>query len=217
MSQDTMFYFSLAILIAAIIALVRFRNVDPLYRPFLILVWVASLTEIISHVLAKRYRNDAISNNIYTLAECMLYFWQFRNWGFFSAWKKVFSPLLAVFIIAWLVENLILSSPEVFNSFFPVLYSGTLVLMAIRQISILIVEVGGRLLTNARFLICSGIIIFFTYTLLVKIFVYFDAGESREFLVHIYYIIIYVNLFVNLLFAFAILWMPRKPNFISRY
>ena len=60
------------------------------------------------------------------------------------------------------------------------------------------------------FLISIGFIIYFTYEILVEAFSLYGLNNSLEFQKNVYMILTYLNLFVNLLYALAILWIPRK-------
>ena len=71
-----------------------------------------------------------------------------------------------------------------------------------------------NLLTNSSFLICAALIIYFTFLALIEIFWLFGLDSSTSFRLNVYRIMAYINLFVNLIFAIAILWMSRKLEFI---
>jgi uncharacterized membrane protein (DUF373 family) len=87
------------------------------------------------------------------------------------------------------------------------------VFLAINQVNRLIVEEKKNLLSNSKFLICTGAMIFYTYKIMVESFYIFKLDQSNDFLSNIYYILVFVNLFVNLLFALAILWIPTRQRF----
>ena len=57
-------------------------------------------------------------------------------------------------------------------------------------------------------------IIFFTYRAIVEVFYWIRVPFSNSFYVHVYIIMVYVNLFVNLIFALAALWIPTRQKFI---
>jgi hypothetical protein len=119
---------------------------------------------------------------------------------------------LFLLIAVWISESSI-NGINSFNSTFHVLYSFCLVFLGINQVNELIVKEKSLLLRNAKFLICCGVIIFYTYCVLVNSFYVFKLPQSDTFMANIYYILVFVNLFVNLLYALATLWIPTRQRF----
>lgn len=70
------------------------------------------------------------------------------------------------------------------------------------------------LIRNPVFIICLAFIIYFTYKVLLEIFWLYGLNSSREFRVEVYNIFKYINLFANLIYALAILWIPRKREYM---
>ena len=204
--------YSLAI--AAIIGLVRFKNTSMVFLPFLLFLWTGLANEVASTITGKLIRNTAINNNIYVLLESCLIVWQFQRWGLFKDQKKLFPFLLAAFCTVWTVETLIIYKITAVSSYFRIFYSFVVVLMSINMINALIVNESRSLLKNAAFLICIGFIIFFTYKILVEIFWVYGLNGSKEFRNNVYSILRFINLFCNLIYALATLWVPRKQIFL---
>ena len=204
--------FKFSIIIALVIGLIRYGKISRTYHPFIFIIIAAFLGEIIGTATTWLFKSNALSSNIYTLAECFLWLWQFKRWngGFKKQWME--STMIAGLICFWIVESF-LNHMEDFNSSFVVLYSFILVFLAINQVNQLIVQEKTNLLKNAKFLICAGVIIFYTYSVLVNSFYVLQIKKSDSFLSNIYYILIYVNLFVNLLYAYATLWIPSRERF----
>src|SRR5947207_5477226 len=110
MSHITLFTFSLSILIASAIGLVRYKKIDPAYYPFLYCLWIGGLNEIISFFLITNHQPTAVNNNIYVLFEPVLLVWLFKNWGSFRRTPQMFTALLILFPILWIVENFFIST-----------------------------------------------------------------------------------------------------------
>jgi hypothetical protein len=72
---------------------------------------------------------------------------------------------------------------------------------------------------NPKFWICIGLIIFYSFFILVVVtsISLFNVNVSREFRRGLQSISVYSNLLVNLLYAVAALWIPRKKNFTSLF
>jgi len=100
--------FSFSISIAAIIGLIRYRKINPVYYPFLYCVWIAFLNEILGYFLIYSGRHNAINNNIYVLAEAMLFTWQFKNWGLFRRSGRLFIAILVSFVLFWIVVFIVI-------------------------------------------------------------------------------------------------------------
>jgi hypothetical protein len=209
--------FALSILIPAAIALVRFNDVDRSFYPFFVLLWIGALNEVLSVVLLSLGYPTLINNNIYVLGEALSILWFFRNVGAEFLKKGIFLLLASSFIIFWLVENFIIGTITQISSYFRIYYSFVVVILSITTVNHQIVSITKSLLKLPLFLITIGFIIYFTYKILVEAFWVYGLNNSRQFQQNVYAIMMYLNLFVNLLFALAVLWIPRKREFILLY
>jgi hypothetical protein len=216
MNFDLNAVFSLSVGIGAVIGWIRFKKIDPAFFPFLLLMWVALLQETLSIILSREGYSNALNYNIYSLAEALLLTWQFRRWGLFRG-KVIIYPLIQwSYAGAWVIESLTIHSVNTFNSGFLIGYSFLILLMSVVMINRLLVREPYYLLRNSRFLILMALMIYFTYAVLVEAFWLFGLNRSRFFRIRIYEILSYINLFTNLIYAVAILWMPMKPRYILR-
>lgn len=211
-----------SILIVAIIAIVRFRKISKLYWPFIFCVWIASLNEILSYLLVINGHYTSVNNNIYVLAEALLFFTFFKNMGIFKKIPWSFRIFMGSMVLLWLWENGIQGKITYVSSLFRITYSFFIVLMSITVINKLMIldlnrsfEMGSRgILRNSVFLICVGAIVFFTFKMLVEIFWFYGLDHSSAFRVKLYEIVIYINLVVNGIYALAVLWMLPKQKYI---
>lgn len=212
MNSTMLITFNFSIIIAATIGLVRFSKIYRAYQPFIYITLAGFLSELFSEISIRLYHSNAVVSNIFSMTECILWLWQFRRWDGIGnkRWKS--ELLVAGLACFWLGENLI-SGITHFDSAFSVVYSFCLVFLAINQVNHLILEEKSNLLGNAKFLICAGVIIFYTYRILVESFYIFKLDKSETFMSNIYYILVFVNLFVNLLYALATLWIPTRQRF----
>jgi hypothetical protein len=202
-----------SIAIAAIIGLVRFGEIYRAYQPFIYITIAGLASEIISVICIHVYHNNAIISNVFAVSECILWFWQFRRWEGLFKRKWMSAVLLGALISVWVYENIILGKITTFSSAFSIAYSFCMVFMAINQVNRLIVQERKSLLVNAKFLICTGVIIFYTYKILAESFYVLIIDTSDSFMANIYFIVVFVNLFVNLLYALATLWIPTRQTF----
>lgn len=209
--------FSYSILLAAAIAFFRYQKVPAENRPFFFIVWAALINEILSEVFSTAFHNTAINCNVYVLAEAILFCRLFFNWSGRRRDKNRFQLLSGFLIGIWILDNLFLHSLRQTNSLFRVISSFVLVFLAIDRINQVITNERADLLRNARFLISTGVVIFFSYRAIVEVFYGLSLPFSNSFYQKIYIIMVYVNLFVNLIFALAALWIPTKQKFILPY
>lgn len=222
MSESLQFILSLTISFAVIIGIVRFQKIDRAYYPFIYYISLMLVVEIAVRLLAEAGADDFIRTmmNIYTLVEFSLLAWLFHAWGLFNRNKTFFIALMIVFIVAWFFTTIIIESIVKGNNFyFRVLYSFALVLFAVSTFNKMVINHRGSIFQNAQFWICLGIIIFFTFFLLNNATQLSLVRHtiSKDFKVNLQKIIVFSNLLVNFLYVVAVLWIPRKKNFMTSF
>jgi len=204
---------SISIIIAAAIGAWRFGDIHPSFRPFIYCVWLALINESLSIGLIVAGHSNILNSNVYILLEAGLIVWQFYNWGILRTHKILFPGLLALLAAGWLIENFMIAHITQFSSWFRIFYSFIIVLLSINLLNQHIVVEKEMLLKNPVALICLAFIIYYTYKVLVETFWVYGLNESPNFQSKVYFILNYVNLFANLIYALAVLWMPTKHRF----
>jgi hypothetical protein len=199
-----------SIVIAAVIGLVRFRQSAKAYRPFFYVVWLGLLNHSFSLLSVYYFRTNAVNGNIFVLAEAMLYIWLFGNWGTFRGRKRVGAGLLILLVLAWVTDNLLVHTLWSANAGFRIITAFVMIFLAIEQLTKHISNIRQSLLRHPVFVICSGLLIYFSYKAFIEVFFLVETDGSLTFMYHIYTIMVCVNCFVNLTFAWAILWIPKK-------
>jgi hypothetical protein len=198
-----------SVLLAGIIGLFLYSRIEKCYYPFLYMMWLAGINEGLSYYLYKNHHRTTVNNNIYVLCEALLILWFFRRNRLFQKRKKGFWALFIGLVTVWLAEAAILTIHRDF-SYFRILYSFITVLMSIHTINIILVSGEQNLLRHSLFLISLAFVFYYTYKALVEPFYIYEATSSDIFRKLIYRIHNQVNLVVNLIYALAILWIPRK-------
>jgi hypothetical protein len=209
--------FSFSIGLAAIIGGLRYNRINPAYYPFLYCCWIGLMNECISFIESYKGHSNAINSNIYVLLEFILFIWQFYRWGFFGRHRYWWPVPLIIIGGVWIWENFFPYRLDRFSSYFRVLYSFSLVLMSISILNRQIVREKQHLLKNPIALICLGTIIYYTYKVLVEAFWLYGLNQGSNFRNNVYLILAFINLFTNLIFALAVLWMPKKLRFTLPY
>ena len=209
--------FSFSILIAGVIAIIRFSNIRKIYYPFIYLIWIGCINETINYFLMINRQYTIVNSIFYGLCESLLLLWFFKNLGTFNNRKGLFYFLLGLFVGIWVIESFLSKSlTEAFNSYFSVVYSLSLVLLSIHAINSLLFR-EREILKNPAFLICIAIVVFFTYKVVIEMFWIYGLRESKDFRLNVYNILTCINLLCNLLYALAILWMRKKQPFTLQF
>lgn len=217
MNFELSFLFSYSILLTGLVAFICFSNIPKPYYPFIFLIWIGCINEMLSHWLLTHNRNNIINSNIYSLIESICFLWFFKNLRTFDKMKVLFHTLLILFCVSWIFESFILHTFGTgFNSYFTVIYSFPLVILSIHTINtILLTE--NEILRNSKFLIAIGIIVYFTYSVITEVFWFYGHKISAAFFTKVYAIMIWINMVTNFVYALAILWMKKRQAFTLRY
>ena len=215
MTYNEIALLSFSVFIAAIIGIIRFNKIEAVYYPFIYCMWIASVNEMLSYLLAKAGFSTNTNNNCYVLFEALLITWQFKKWEIFERSPKVYYYVLIFIVLSWSVENLGFSVIHKLTFYFRVLYSLLVILMSIHCINGEIMGYRGPFFKNAKFIICIGYLIFFTFKILTDAFWSYGIKVSDTFNNNLYIVFIWINFIVNILFGIAILWIPPKPRFLS--
>jgi len=222
LSLDSMSYtwfviLSCSIFVPAVIGGVRILKVDSAFHPFIICLWIGAINELISIYFSQSGNSTHVNNNIYVIIEAILLIWQLKRWGAFDRFHRLYFMLILIFISGWLLENYFLASIHATEPWFRLGYSFIIVLLAIQVVNHLIISERRSLIRNPIFLVTMGCIIYFTYKGLVEVFWINGFNTSPGFLINVYSIMIWINLLVNIIFSFAVLWMPEKLRFTMTY
>ncbi|MHA4810889.1 hypothetical protein ACX0G9_22470 [Flavitalea flava] len=208
------FLLSQSILLPLFAGLIRWRRLDKNYQPFLGLLVIGFITEIISFALIRGYHtSNLIPLNCYALVEWSLIAWQFHVWGFLRQRKSFFYVLLAFTTLFWITENLILGFINQIVPYFRFLYFFLIVILSVNKINFMITHDNRNLFRNPKFLICIGFIIYFLFMI-----VYFWAYQvslfgKSEITNVIIFLMAYVNVLTNIIYAIAFLLIPAPQKF----
>lgn len=207
--------FSYSIGITAIIGLVRFKKILKPYRLFVLFAWLGLISEVVSGIVISYTHNNAIVANIYVLLEPLILLGLFYRLRAFN--KTMFTILVTVLVVFWCCENLVFGSIFRINSFYRLVYSLVLVVVSIDQINVTMMHERKNLLRNSRFIICCLFTLYFSFRAACEVFYFVPMKLNTEFDQALFMIIILMNLFVNLGYALAALWIPTKHKFTLPY
>ncbi len=208
---------SYLIFLAAIIGAIRFKRILKSYRPFIFFVWTASLNEIASTICIGIRKNNHLNLNIYVIIEYLLILLLFIKWDYFKRKRIFYNTLLIIGCIVWILDNLVFHSLDTNNSFFKIFYSIVLVYLSVEEINNVIFNKPKNLLRNAKFIICVSFLIFFTYSATFYVIFFWKPVMSNNFYQNVFFILVFVNLFINIIYALVMLCMPTKQEFTLPY
>lgn len=213
-SGDWIFVMSFSILPAVLISGWRFRAILPSSRPFVYMTWLALLNDGLNNILTYPGRANAWNNNLYILLEWILLAWQMRIWSGPGKHIIRYQIITWVIIAVWLVDMLFLGNINRFSGIFRVCYSFMVVVLAIDRMNHVITGNRTHLFTNAVFLVSYGLIVFFSYRLLIEILLVLHVHQTPHFGFVLFWVMAFINVFCNLLFSIAALCLPEKKRFI---
>jgi len=206
-----------SIFISGIIGIVKFNQIPNQYRPFIYLIWVGCFNEAVGVYFAYRYHNNIVPNIIYTLCESLLLLWFFKKLGMFENRKKWLIFLIVLFIVMWFANSFLTGRfGDQFTFYFDGVYAFCVVILSIQVINgLLFTE--KELLKNPAFLICIGLMIFFSYQIIDRAFRLVGLKNSEDFRKSVSQLLHIINFLVNLIFALAVLRMRKKQAFTLRF
>jgi hypothetical protein len=197
---------------------VRLGRIDRRYQPFFIQLWAGFITELISYYVFIKiaHRSNALPTNIYVLIEWILIAWQFHVWGLLRTRKKTWYFLVLFLSAIWVTENLVLGHIREFPPYFRFFDSFIIVLLSVNKINFMITHENRNLFRNPQFLICIGFIIYFIYRIIYEWAYQVSLSDKTEITSAIISGFAYINAVTNVIFAIALLSIPRSEKFTLR-
>ena len=215
MKSFYIFLLSESILFPFIVGLVRLHRIKRSgYQPFFTLIVAGVVAELVSaFILYVLHGHNAISNAIYALLEWLLIAWQFQVWGLLRNRKMLFYVLLALPCLTWIIENLVFGQIVYFSPYFQVFYCFLVVMFSVNRINFMITHEYRNFSRNPSFLICIGFIIYFLYRIVFQWAYQTSLSGVTETSTFIIMLFGYVNALTNIIFAIALLRIPRPQQF----
>ena len=205
--------FNLSILIVGLISVIRFKAMNKAYYPFIYRTWAACTNELFSAVLVLNSFHTISNSNFYVLVESILLTWFFKRMGLLGTDNKIFNAIILFLSMVWLIEITLFTGLFKVATIFRIVYSLLVVMMSITLINKLFFSSRNSFNKNAAFLLCTTFIIYYSAKAVVQAFTIYGIDRQSEFLLNIYIIMIYLNLFINILHIIVVLWIPRKLKF----
>ena len=205
------------IMIPAVVGWIRFPQINPVFYPFLISIWLNALNVIFGSIIVQFGYYNIFHYNIWFLIDAFLLLWLFKKWNLFES-KKVYYSLWVLLSVCWLAESIFLSKlTRDYNSYFRIFYSFLIVLMSISTINSLLMRERKPLIRNPMFIICCTLVLLNTITVMAESFFAFNLQLGAAFRIKMERMIVLTGLICDLVYTLAILWMPKKQAFVLQY
>lgn len=208
--------FNFSILVAGTIGVIRFPRITKAYHPFIYLIWAGCINSLFSSILSLYKHRPFSGNLLYDLCEAVFLIWFYRNIGVFQKIKVFFYGFIIVFICLFIGQSIWGGSLDYIHAYFTTFYSFCIVLLSINCINTLIFK-EREIIKNASFLISIGTLVFYTYKGITELFWLFGLSLNLGFSEVLYTILLYLNLFCNLIYTLAIFRMRRKQPISLQY
>jgi hypothetical protein len=203
--------------VPAIIGMMRYRRILKAYHPFVIVLLLGWLNELISTLLIVAKQGNSVNSNIYVLAEFLGILLLFRNWGT-NPKRFLFYKLAGIAItFIWVLDNLILHRLSETNAGYRLCYSLLLAFLSVDQINHVVIIERTPIVRNPKFMICCGVLLYFTFRGLTESLMLFHLDLSTGFYSKYFLVLVVVNVIANLLYSIAVVWMPTRQGFCLRF
>jgi hypothetical protein len=196
-----------SILLAAGIAIFRYRKTDSSYYPFFYLIWVGVLNEVISTIVVYNGYYNIINSTIYSFIEACFILWLFYNFRLFRT--KIMIAILIIIFAAFVIEEWFIRF-QAFNSYSRIFKGFIIVLCSISMINKLLVEEKTLILKHPLFIICICFVVYFLMGIVVEAFFIYHLPLSTNFKIRIIAIMYILNLLINFIYAYVFLIIPAK-------
>jgi len=198
----------------AIAAAIRLRSLSGRYFPLLVLLWAGLINEVISYALIINHSSNLVNSNIYTLIEFGLLLWLFyrltnrRTNRFFIAGTAG--------LIVWVTDNFFMHPISQDNMLFRMVSSFFIVFVSMDKISQVLFSGLKEVYKKTDLLLCFSFFVYYTYKTFIATFSVFPMGLPDEFYKRFWLILSLVNIATNITYLIAIVWIPKRQEYILR-
>lgn len=220
MNAHITFILSLSCGLPLLAYLFTYQRIDKNYQPLVLVFCLALFTELFVHLSRSFLHINNGSYYIYTLATIgwlYLYFRFYKNQGLFKN-QPVYRVLLVAYIIFILLNWSLLFKSEGFFNFFRtgVVYAAIILFFSVELFSRQIFGSGNNILTNPLFLIGLSGVMFHAYYIFTTALILLRTSDG-VFMNRVSDIQKIVNVLCYILYAIAVLCIPKVKNYIKSF
>jgi len=205
------------------IVVLGFKNKLSVYNSFLFLFF---LTDFIYQVVMSStaflgFHNHLIANLysviIHSIALLLIRSICIKNNGYIVVVKRFIYYLIGLLVIAWIIQNFIVSKIFTFNTVFDGVASFIIAVMAILMLNQLLYIKNTAFFKDPDILIIVGIILCYLSSSVITLFFNFDFKYSFNFYITVLLINNIFYVISNILYFTAVLCLPKKANYTLPY
>lgn len=204
-----------SIVFAVVIGIFRFKSILKTFYPLVLFVCLGLANEILSLFLIIKDNSNAVNSNIYVLIEFIILLWQFYKWN--NSYFRTCFIAGVIGILVWITDNVFINSITDDNSIFRIYYSFVVVFFSIDLLNKSIINEKENILKNAVFLACAGFLAYYGLKVLLEVFNSFKIHFNNSFYIKIWLTLSVANCIANIIYAIAILCIPKKQEFFLQY
>ncbi len=204
---------SLSIGVPALLGWFYYNRLNRAFIPFLCLLTIGLINELISLVLALKGYSSYLNTNIFIIIEALCLLWQFRRWHLWQQNKWLTAWMLA-FLLVWFVEAYLLGFQNVYYSFSIIIFCFCITLMSIVLFCRRLFTIFTPLFKDSIFLICTGYIIYFTSAIILEALWLFELTHYPDIYHYAMGTLSVVNVITNFLYTYAIVCTPIRQDYI---
>lgn len=211
MPINLQFVLAMSCALPAIAALIQFKKAEKKYYPFLLLLWLAVITELVSDIPMLLYQDYTIADiayPLYNIAEVVLMLIFFKRNDIQIPWWLI-TITGCIGIISLIITNF--SEKILVFDYVRVVFFALILVQSIRLLSSQVFIINVKPGKNSLMIIAFGCVLYYSYFLLVSMFTNLNniiALHGIIFSVHQI-----VNAITYIIFTWAILCIPRKVKY----
>lgn len=184
------------------------------YLPVLILLAVGVANDLYSVALVFAGKDNTVNGNVYVLIDLLIIVWFFLRLAC-SRRNYFLIGVAAIGILVWIYDNMILHSIDTNNSLYRMTASALIVLMSLEKLSDITLFNGPDKVLRTDVLIVVGLLVYYCFKTFIESFHVFHMRINKSFYVSLWLILATIRIITYILFSLAILWAPKRTEFIS--
>jgi hypothetical protein len=204
--------------VPAIAGIYLFNKINRRYKPLIYLLIFYAIVETSGQILIwlKKGEFNSILMNIFVLIDyifihILLNFWKGKKN------KLIDIFIIAILIIIWIIDNLIINKINTTNSTFRIIYSIILVIKIIDVINKQISKLNFQITSDPIFIVCLFLLIQFTFKSIYETSFIFSRLVSDRIYLYSFIIHLIIDFSGYAIFTKAILCMKKSIRLTSSY
>ena len=209
-----------SVLLPVVAGFSRYRTMPRQYRLFLLFClagFVNDSTVYLIKLIYGEYEYANVNNNVYSLVCYLLLVNMYKSWG---AWQKrltSFYLLLAIGIIWWVVEVVMMQRGTLATPAVVMFYYLVYIYLSVDAINGVLVEEKRNLFKNLKFIISTGLLSAFSIFSMLEVYYLLELNFSNDMWWFLLRIILVLNTLLNITFGIALLCIPMRQKFTLPY